>query len=1570
MILPDLAVRRPVTTSMFFAAFAILGVVSWTRLPVQLFPELIFPEVFVTLSLQGASPEQVERDLLVPAEGEIGKLDGVQEMESFAMANRGGIRISYAPDVDMKFALLQLQSNLNRLQPTLPERTQSDVRRFDSTDLSSSIMELHVLADWDLNPLREFTEEKIRPELESVDGVVNVSVLGGRRSAVEIVLDPFLLEAHGLSTGQVRARLNSYNRRREYLGRVFDGNRAYSVSIQGQFTDLRQIRDLVLNADGTLRLGDVSRVGFGLQEQADRHRVNGRPSVGVRIQKDDEANLIEVAAAVEAAIGRLNRDFKSEGVELGVSSSQADLMTGALSTLKQAAIAGAVLGLIVLFLFLRNLRFVSVLLLAIPISLLMTFNLMYLGGLSVNVLSLCGLALAMGMLADNGIVVMENIFKHYERGKSPADAARDGAAEVGRAVVAATATTVTAFLPVLFIESDARDLLRELALSMAFPLLASLLVALTLVPALAVRALSRGVRQPPDVRGLLERYTLLLKTALRHRASVVLSAGVALALTLVLAFFYLLQQQVRREETRFTVYVNLPEGATLDATDEVVKQVEASVRDVPGLDRFTTSVREAEADVNVLLDRRSDRPGGISLDEIKEQLDDKLQNVRGGVVGYEARPRAGRGGRGQGIGQRRRRSSGGFDLTGATPNEQVVVRGYDFTILTMIANDLVYRLEELEEVDANSVRADAERSSPEVQVIPDAAALFDRRLGAQEVLAAMGDTRWDGFRTTVPFLLPDATEVPIEVRTIEEEDRDRYGLAEFRGSRILNRDGHYVPLSEVARVRTDEGRSSLLRTDQTRRIVVSYRYPSEILDSQPRLDLARRVVRTTLHDMVLPEGYSIEIIEAHEEMIYYWMMAVAAVLIYMILASLFESFASPIIILCTLPPAAIGSCWALMMSGTGLSQQEGPMALLGLIVLLGIAVNNGIILIDAVGVLRTRFGFRRERAVLTAARSRVRPILMTTATTLLGVLPLALEYGGDFEIWPPFAITVLGGLSVSMVSTLILIPVVYMGLDQIGAWLADMGVIAVTLSLLATAAAGYGVYVRYESVFWATLSILPIWGACLAAVWTVLKVHRARVAARRVSGAVHSIQLRNLTKVYGAPGRFVREWARNERRRGRMMETGPEPHDRRAVRDALIWKLPLLALLSVFTTYFEDEIWIYLHGLALASMIAHVGRCVGDLKERQFPAPIARIGALLLKAVLPLTFVGYVHLRLNLLSVTLATFGLWVVYRLVRWLADRVRSGEIDPDALSGRLARPRMWSYRMASAMPIVGVPRPEFRALAGVNLEIGRGMFGLLGPNGAGKTTLMRILCRVLEPSYGSILIDGRNVLNRGSIHGLIGYLPQHFGNYGHLSAYEYLEYRALLEGYKDRKIRDARVIESLEQVNLIERKDDPVGSFSGGMKQRLGIAQTLLHTPLIVVVDEPTAGLDPLERIRFRNLLARLSQDRIVIFSTHIVEDISGSCNRLAVLDHGCLLYTGTPEEMRNLATGRVWDTVVSERRFSEMEDNLKLISHQRTPGGVRMRFLSEHAPVDIGAQSVDPTLEDAYLYLLGGGEGQPC
>ena len=479
----------------------------------------------------------------------------------------------------------------------------------------------------------------------------------------------------------------------------------------------------------------------------------------------------------------------------------------------------------------------------------------------------------------------------------------------------------------------------------------------------------------------------------------------------------------------------------------------------------------------------------------------------------------------------------------------------------------------------------------------------------------------------------------------------------------------------------------------------------------------------------------------------------------------------------------------------------------------------------------------------------------------------------------------------------------------------------------------------------------------------VLRVHRTR-AARRETPAVHSIRLQTLTKIYGAPKRFRREWMRFDRRDQRLRAQGIDPVDRKAIRDGLSWKLPLLALLGFLHAYFEDALWLYLLSLATWGLVAHVLRQGALLGLGQGADVLARWAV-------PLLVVGYVHWRLALPSLTVASLAVWLGYRGVRLLADRVRRGQVDPATLTGRMAWLTRRAYRGVAALPLVGVDKPQYQALYGVNLEIGRGMFGLLGPNGAGKTTLMRIICQVLEPSSGSVAFDGVNVTRHGAVQGLIGYLPQHLGLYEHLTAYQYLEYRALLEGFREPTLRRARVSESLEQVNLDGRQNDPIGSFSGGMKQRVGIAQTLLHLPQIIVVDEPTAGLDPVERIRFRNLLTRISQERIVLFSTHIVEDISGSCNRLAVLNAGRILYEGTPQAMRDLARGHAWEAVVSEEALSRIDaQQVNVISHLRAPDGIRVRFLAADAVPGIAAAPVEPTLEDAYIYVLRSKEVPGC
>jgi len=1560
-MISNFAIRRPVTTAMFFVGIAMLGVVSLGRLNVELMPEVVFPQIFIAVGQPTLSPEQVERDLVMPIEEEIGKLENVVQIDSQSRLGAGTVSISYEPSTDMKFAELQVTRRMGQLLPNLPLQTSLTVQRFDTSILTSAVMTLQVLGEGDVNWLRDFAEEKIRPELEAVEGVVSATPLGGQQRNIEIIVDPELLAAHALSMNAITGAINSVNVPRTYVGRVFDANQRYPVSISGQFDSIAAIHDVVVRRDGQLTLGDIADINYGLQERTDLSRVNGLEAVSIRIQKENEANLIAVADELHATVDRLNRDLAAEEIEILVTDDQALLMQEALGTLQKAAIIGVILGLCVLFLFLRSVRFVGILLLAIPASLLLTFNLMYAFDLSLNVLSMCGLALSMGMLADNGIVVMESIFKHFELGKSPIDAARDGTAEVSRAIVASTATTVAVFLPVVFVQSDFQDIIRELALAITFPLMASLLVALTLVPMAGSRTLSRAALKPLGTGRLLEMYTVVLKSALRHRVRIAVTVGVALLATLIIAFFMMLQQQGVDEESGFTIYVSLNEGATLDATDEVVRDVEDVIAELDDVEGFTTSVQEMQGTVSVNLVDRTVNPDRVTVEDMKESLEDPLDDIDGGEVSFDPPSTGGGGGGGGGRagGGGGMGGTGGFGLgAGATP-ETAIIRGNDFATLQMIADDLEYRLEEIEEeVNTNSISIDLARSGPEVQVIPDPMAMFDRQLDINTVLGAISQANPVGARTASNYLEPDGTETPIQVRYIDDLDENMVGLDDLRQLPILTPAGELTPIEEVARIRTDEGRNTILRTDQSRRVVVTYRFTAEVLDSQPLVDAARARVRTVVGDMFLPPGYTVEIVEAEVDTVYYWMMGIAAMLVYMILASLFESFSSPIVIFCTLPTAIIGSCWALLFTGTGLTSEAGPMALLGFVVLIGIAVNNGIILIDAVSSLRKR-GYRRERAILTAGRSRVRPILMTSSTTLLGVFPLALEFGGDFEIWPPFAITVLGGLAVSMVSTLIFVPVAYMGIDQVREWLRHIGWVGVGLATSAAAVITYGVQYRYESYFWTALAAVPVWFLCLSVVWAIESVHHARVLARENREPVRAVELHTLTKIYGAPGRFRREWGRFERRARHMIDAGLDPIDRRSIKDGLVWKFPLLALLIFLHTYLTDSLWLFVVSMATWALLVHLANSAALLVWSTPPRAVrlgVRYGLLALLLL-------YIDRRFDVVSVTIAVAVLFLAVRSHRWLVRRVESGRVDIEEMTGRLRWLRRPVYRIAAAVPLLGAKKPEFTALAGVNLTIRRGMFGLLGPNGAGKTTMMRIITQVLDPTFGSVSVNGVNLDDYEHLQGLIGYLPQHFGSYNHMTGYEYLEYRALLEGFKDHNERDERVMACLEQVNLVDRKDDPIGSYSGGMKQRIGIAQTLLHMPQIMVVDEPTAGLDPVERIRFRNLLARLSKDRIIIFSTHIVEDIAGSCNQLAVINAGRCIYEGTPNSMRVQAEGKVWEAVLDEDLFHEVEGDLDIITHLRSPAGIRVRFLAPERPTGFDAERVEPTLEDAYIYLLG-------
>lgn len=1578
----SLANNRPVTVLMVTLGLCILGVLSWQRLPMQLLPQFVFPEVQINTAMPDAFPEQLEREAVILVEAEVATLNGVHEIESQVSGNFANTTVVFDQDVDMKFALLKLQQKMNALQAQLPQDARVTVERFDTADLATFLMQISIRGEISLDDLREIAERRVRSRLEQVDGVVNVVVGGGRRSTVGVFIDPDRCEALNIPVTRVQEKINAYHQQPTHVGRVMTEEQWLDVNLAGRIDDLAELRALLIDSAIPVRLDQVAVVEYSTEKRTEFYRVDGKSSVGIFIQKDNISNMLAVGAEVLAEIDRLNQELAVDGIELVVGANQAEFIQNAINQLEQHALTGLVLALIVLFLFLHNIRFVAILVLAIPVSLLVTFNLMYGGDLSVNILSLCGLALAIGMLVDNGIVVLENVFRRFQHGEASRTAAIAGTREMSRSIFAATGTTVLVFLPVLFVESQARLLIRELALSVIFPLVVSLIVAMTVIPLLAGRVLEGRMMRPFGGGRLLEIYRILLKVAIRHRIHTIVIVVVLFVMSMLTGMTVILSRAPAPPPDRLDVYITVPKGTTLDATDKVVRRVEEQIAEFPDLKEFRTNVRPEEAQIAIGFVDVSARTEPLRLNKLKNQLSEQSRRLSGVTIAF-APPRQGGG-----------RVSRGDDLSGILSTSRGLrLRGYDMETLRQLSEQIVQTLRSIPEIEPSTVRSDLQIGKPEIQIWGDRDRLARAGMTMASLMQMIPGTRPEGMQANAPF---HTTQGDVNIRLVvlgmeESQPKDIENL------KIQNAAGQSVPLREMADVRLDEGEGNIVRHNQERQVRISYDFISEVMQSKPRLDQTEAQIIQLVDTFRLPAGFVLEHIQPeNEQAVYYWILGIGAVLIYMFLAAQFESFLSPLVILGTVPTAIIGGAWALILSGTPLSLGEGaPMALLGMIVLLGIVVNNGIILLDRIAVLRRRQGYRWQRAVIAASQQRVRPIVMTSVTTMLGVFPLALKQGAELELWPPFAITILGGLAVSTFSTLVFIPVLYVGLEQTKAWCKQIGWEGLTLGTIITGIGLASLYLQYPSKLYVGLLVLPFWFLVLGVIYGVRHFMMIRREKAEVTDHVRGVRIRNLTKVYGAPGRFRRDWRKQRRRIAADVRAGRMPWKRQNVVNISIWMVSGGVLLAFLHTFVDHGLWITTISLITLGWLFGMReiwytwcfvqgrppqhgrrRWMSRLPGFRRPAPPAdgrpvtlldfprRGGSLFI-----LLFLAYLHLRLQISGLTgvatIISLLLYLFYRIGR----RIESGVIDPDQPAGRLQKVKRMLYNLVRIVPVIRPSQPQVTALNGVTLDIGQGMFGLLGPNGAGKTTLMRILVGVLEEDRGSIFVNDRKLTeDRELFHAAIGYLPQDFGLYGNMTPYAYLENHALTNGIYETSVRRRLIDDVLHGVGLWERRHDKIQTFSGGMKQRVGIAQTLLHLPQIIVVDEPTAGLDPRERIRFRNLLAELAKDRIVIFSTHIVEDVASTCHDLAVLFEGKVLYRGSPETLQRRADGKVFEANIPEDSFDLWRQRLRIVNHSKTGHIIRLRFVSEN-PEELTAQghdarTVPPTLEDAYVYLLQG------
>ncbi len=1559
--------HRRITISMLFIALSLLGYVSYKQLPVELLPNAELPMLFVQVSSQqDMDPQYVESEVIIPLEGAISSIGGVDKIQSNIDSRQSNIQVDFKNTVNFKITSLRLQEKVNELAATFPEGFTVQLQKVDVSQLANNFMVLQVRGSGGIDRVRNIVDKEIRSDLENIDGVASVNVYGGREKAIEIRLNPEACRALDLTPSKISSLLTQNTQDKAFVGFVDEPDSKYFIHVNSLYTAVSDLENIVV-APGPVLLKDVGTVFFDLKEETSFSRVNGKDAVSVALTNDSQANLIDLSHRATEAIDKLNKKLEHLDIEVVVQENTAETMENNIDQIINLALIGGLLAVLILWLFLKNLRLVFFIALSIPISVYTAFNFFYAFGITINSLTLVGMALAIGMLLDNSVVVLENIYRLSGTGATPERSVTQGTREVWRSIVAATLTTVTVFLPFVFSDNFMIKLIgHHIGVSIISTLTISLFVALLFIPMATYTLLRKKTGQSvfyekvSIVQRPVQIYLVFLKTCMRNSGVTIIGAIILLFATLILSITLNVQQMKDVDSDRFNIYATMQTGSTLDNTDKVVKVMEERLTDFPEMKDLICRIRETDAVLTLVLKDDYTKIGKRKIADIKADVQSKLANIQGVEISVnEAMGGGGGGGSAMsGLGSFMR-------LLGIGDNrERIVIKGSDFDVMQLVAEDFRYYLDEQEFIRNSNVSYN--RRQPEIRLDFDPILLTSYDISRANIssgLAALNSEYSSGSSFKVgedTYDIIIRNDVPEAEEEEEETGKKDKTIDDLRAVQIQNAAGGLHNLQDLASINYGRGRSRIMRVNQDKQIEVFYNFSKDVESSKDLLEGYRSDIDQLVAGYNLPAGVAVEVFHEEDQFADFKFLIVAAfILIFMILASVFESLVTPFVLLFSIPLAAIGSLLALLLTGNSLLNAN---TLTGFLILLGVVVNNGIILIDYSNILR-RQGYRRNRALMTAGLSRIRPILITSITTIVAMFPLAMgdaEYAG--AIGAPFAITVIGGLAFSALLTLILIPTVCMGLENTLQWYRGLSpkiwILHLVLFLSGIACIwGYADGMLWQSIY----LVLLVFGIPGVTYFAQTSLRRARSKVIDPGEEIH-ISVRNLVKIYDWPGRFSRQWNSGLQIR-RHLGLGNEY---RSLKDFVnvIWQFGMLLFGIYFTWFFIDNrLWIFLLSFAIYATILYLWRKVREYLYFRFAeSKTVRYINRVIFWCIPPVILFMLFRKMDNTNLVGVVGLLWAFCIAVYISSQYLYEKEINIERIKGRMAGLRRSWFRMVKSIPLIGKQRKPFKALRGVSFEIRTGMFGLLGPNGAGKSTLMRVICGILEQSYGSIWINGLDTrIYREELQSLIGFLPQEFGTYENMSSWEFLDYQAILKGITDTALRNERLEYVLKAVHMYERKDDKIGSFSGGMKQRIGIALILLHLPRILVVDEPTAGLDPRERIRFRNLLVELSRDRIVIFSTHIIEDISSSCSQVVVINKGDLKYFGDPINMVDMAAGKVWQFHIGREEFEKVLDKTMVIHHIQDGDTIQVRYLSAVPPYE-GAVQVEPNLEDAYLCLL--------
>ncbi|HEX2867444.1 MAG TPA: efflux RND transporter permease subunit [Ignavibacteriales bacterium] len=1012
MIITKFSIRRQITLLMFYALALSFSIFAFTQLKIDFFPDIQFPFAGVITNYSGVGPQDIENTLTRPLEEAISSVKNIEKVSSQSFTGASIITLEFKYGTNMNEAESDIRKNIDYIRDYLPDEA-GDPVVFVFDPSMSPIMFLSLSSEYlGQSELRRLAEDKIEPLMERIPGVASVETFGGLERQINVNMDPTLLSSYNLSPGDAAQALQ-YARGIQPGGTIETPEKTFQLTLLSEFTTLEEIRKTTVAMRGQepVLIEDIANVEDGFKEASTEVRANFGEGIMIIINKQSDANTVQTTRQINAALPGILKQLP-EGTRFSTVYAQADFITRSVNNLRDSALIAFILSFLVIYVFLRNLRGSVIMGVSMPVSILATFGVLYASNLTLNIISMAGLALAVGMLVDNSIVVLENIYRHREMGENRNDAADTGASEVGMAITASTLTTVAVFLPVLFVPNITGQLFKDMVLTISFSLMVSLIVALSLVPMMASNILSTEKKKKTGLSGRLKdklgymvdilsvKYRKWLRWSLYHKKIVLGIVTVMFIFSIVLAFFIGGEFMPKTDQGFISLVVEAPSGNPKEKTRLIAYQLENIVKDIirpeelenvsimfgprEGIAAFGTTSSTVEVYIKLKPAEKRKR----TQFEISDLMRERLGKIPGITYVFQ--------------------EGGGFTTEKAV---EVKVLGFDTEGALKIANELKGRMQKVKGfVD---VSTNVRETTPELQVHLNTNLLNAYHLSTFQVAENIS-TAIQG--KVVARLREKGDEFDIRVQFAKNFRNQKEALEDVH---IAMPTGEMIRLKEIAVIEQSEAQPTIFRENQNRFVSVGTNLSG--------LDLSKAVVEINkiISQTPIPSEFQVVLggtAADQEEAFFYLTLAfiAAILLVYMIMAAQFESLVDPLIIMFTVPLSVIGVFMFLFITGTSIS----VMALVGLVMLVGIAVNNGIVMVDYINQLRRR-GHELYEAVEEGSIARLRPVLMTALTTILGMVPLAIEFGSGSETWSPLARAVIGGLTTATLLTLFIIPIMY-----------------------------------------------------------------------------------------------------------------------------------------------------------------------------------------------------------------------------------------------------------------------------------------------------------------------------------------------------------------------------------------------------------------------------------------------------------------------------------------------------------------------------------------------------------------